>query len=52
MRLAAAGMAHNVSSDTHDLDRRPPGLDVGSDEIVGLPTRDQLEATAAKLLGR
>ncbi len=52
LRLAAAGLAHNVSSDTHDLDRRPPGLDVGRDDVPGLPSENQLEATSAILLGR
>ena len=50
-RLAKAGLAHNVSSDAHNLDRRPPGLDVGSQQIEGLPTQEARDELARELLG-
>jgi protein-tyrosine phosphatase len=53
-KLLARGLAHNVASDAHDVDRRPPGL-VAELEAAGLgPRADWLvrDVPAAVITGR
>ena len=51
LRLCAAGLVHNVSSDAHDLRARRPGLDFGDAQLQGLPPLGERETIAAGLLG-
>jgi protein-tyrosine phosphatase len=52
LRLCAAGLIHNVSSDAHDIRSRQPGLDTGRKPIEGLPAQSEMDSIAASLLGR
>lgn len=53
LQLARDGLCHDISSDAHDLQRRPPGLAVAFEGELA-PLRDRLtrEAPAALLEGR
>ena len=50
LRLCAAGLIHNVSSDAHDLRSRQPGLGTGRKAIEGLPSQAEMDAIARRLL--
>lgn len=56
--LARDGLVHNISSDAHDTDRRPPGLAVAFESAGDLPGFEELrpwlteQAPAALLEGR
>jgi len=49
LRLSKLGFAHNISSDTHDLTRRPPGLTI-SEDVPGLESQEVRDERAANLL--
>jgi len=50
LRLCAAGLIHNVSSDAHDVRSRQPGLDTGRKPVEGLPAQSEMDSIAARLL--
>jgi protein-tyrosine phosphatase len=49
LELAARGYVHNISSDTHNLSSRKPGLDVEAG-IPGLGTQEERDTLAASLI--